>query len=99
MKEAVVTREDIKEKVQEPKMYKVMLLNDDYTTMEFVVDVLMSIFQKSASESTKIMLDVHEKGRGVVGIYTYDVACSKVTKTHSLAKANEFPLKAMIEEV
>ena len=99
MNEDILVHEEIDTRIEEPKMFKVILLNDDYTTMEFVVDVLVSIFHKSASEATKIMLDVHEEGQGLVGIYTYDVAHTKILQTHQLAKQNEFPLKAMLEEV
>lgn len=99
LKEEILTREEVEEKVEKPKMYKVILLNDDYTSMEFVVDVLVNIFHKNASEATKIMLDVHEQGRGIVGVFTYDIANSKILKTHSLAKLNEFPLKAIMERV
>lgn len=99
MNEDILVHEGVDSKIEEPKMYKVILLNDDYTSMEFVVDVLVSIFHKSASEATKIMLDIHEEGQGLVGIYTYDVAHTKIIRTHQLAKKNEFPLKAVMEEV
>jgi ATP-dependent Clp protease adaptor protein ClpS len=90
---------DINQKIKEPKMYKVILLNDDYTTMEFVVEILTDIFHKSVSEATKIMLDVHKKGQGLVGVYTYDIANTKINQTHKLAKENNFPLKAIMEEL
>jgi ATP-dependent Clp protease adaptor protein ClpS len=95
----VFTEEKAESKVKEPSMYKVLLLNDDYTTMEFVVDILVNIFHKSTAEATKIMLDVHKKGKGIVGIYTYDIANTKIMQVHSLAKQNNFPLKASMEEV
>jgi ATP-dependent Clp protease adaptor protein ClpS len=85
-------------KTAEPDEYRVILLNDDYTTMDFVVAVLMSVFHKNLVESTKIMLDVHQKGRGVVGIYTYDIALTKINRVHSLAKENGFPLKCIMEK-
>jgi ATP-dependent Clp protease adaptor protein ClpS len=95
----VFAEEKTESKVKEPSMYKVLLLNDDYTTMEFVVDILVNIFHKSTAEATKIMLDVHKKGKGIVGIYTYDIANTKIMQVHSLAKQNNFPLKASMEEV
>lgn len=85
-------------KVEKPKMYKVLLYNDDYTTMEFVVDILISIFNKPRSEATRIMLDVHKKGKGVCGIYTYDIAVTKVNQVHKFARLYEYPLKSDIEE-
>lgn len=85
-------------KVKKPKMYKVVLYNDDYTTMEFVVDILISIFNKPRSEATRIMLDVHKKGKGVCGIYTYDIAITKVNQVHKFARLYEYPLKSDIEE-
>jgi ATP-dependent Clp protease adaptor protein ClpS len=75
----------------------VVLHNDDYTTKEFVVEVLQTVFQKPAIEATKIMMDVHKKGRGVVGVYTWDIAQTKVAQVHRLAKEQEFPLKCTIE--
>jgi len=84
--------------LQEPKMYRVILHNDHYTTMEFVVEVLMIIFNKPAAEATKIMLDVHKKGAGMCGVYTYDIASTKVAQVHHMAKSKEFPLKCSLEE-
>ena len=92
------TEQDTKLGNEHPKMYKVILLNDDYTTMEFVVSILINIFHKTPSEATKIMLDVHEKGRGIVGSYTYDIASTKVLQVENEAKKNEFPLRATMEE-
>ncbi|MBT8365041.1 MAG: ATP-dependent Clp protease adapter ClpS [Deltaproteobacteria bacterium] len=83
--------------VEEPPMYKVMLLNDDYTTMEFVVEVLVYVFQKSAEEATRIMLNVHRSGVGVCGLYPYEVAETKVNTVESLARENGFPLKCIME--
>ena len=76
-----------------------ILLNDDYTTMDFVIDVLMEIFHKSIEDANKIMLDVHKKGRGVVGVYTWDIAVTKTEQVHAAAKANEFPLMCIVEPV
>jgi ATP-dependent Clp protease adaptor protein ClpS len=84
--------------LQEPKMYRVILHNDHYTTMDFVVEVLMLVFHKPAAEATKIMLDVHKKGAGMCGVYTYDIASTKVTLVHNMAKRREFPLKCSLEE-
>jgi ATP-dependent Clp protease adaptor protein ClpS len=86
------------QEVSEPKMYRVILHNDDYTTMEFVVEVLISVFRKPAAEATRIMLDVHKKGAGICGVYTYDIANTRVAMVHQLAKKREFPFKCTIEE-
>jgi len=83
--------------VEEPPMYKVMLLNDDYTTMEFVVEVLVYVFQKSAEDATRIMLNVHRKGVGICGIYPFEVAETKVNTVETLARENDFPLKCVME--
>jgi len=83
--------------VEEPPMYRVMLLNDDYTTMEFVVDVLVYVFQKSPEEATRIMLNVHRSGVGVCGIYPFEVAETKVNTVEALARENGFPLKCIME--
>jgi ATP-dependent Clp protease adaptor protein ClpS len=85
-------------KVKKPKMYKVLIYNDDYTTMEFVVEILISIFNKPRAEATGIMLDVHKKGRGICGVYTYDIAVTKVNQVHKFARVYEYPLKSDIEE-
>jgi len=83
--------------VEEPPMYRVMLLNDDYTTMEFVVEVLVYVFQKSLEEATQIMLNVHRSGVGVCGIYPYEIAETKVNTVETLARENGFPLKCIME--
>jgi ATP-dependent Clp protease adaptor protein ClpS len=77
----------------------VFLLNDDYTTMDFVVDILMTVFHKSFLDASKIMLDVHRKGKGAVGAYSYDIALTKVNQVHALARQNQFPLKCAIERI
>jgi len=79
-------------------MFRVVLHNDDYTTMEFVVEVLLTVFRKNLVESTRIMLDVHRKGTGQVGVYTYDVAATKVSQVHALAREREFPLRCTMEK-
>jgi ATP-dependent Clp protease adaptor protein ClpS len=86
-----------KEKVQPPKMYKVLMHNDDYTTMEFVVLVLQKYFQKNNSEAHSIMLAIHTRGFGVCGVYTYEVAESKVAKVVKYARDNGHPLKCSTE--
>ncbi len=90
--------ERIDEELKEPDEYRVILLNDDYTTMEFVVTVLMTVFHKGLPEATRIMLDVHRKGRGVVGVYAYDIAVTKIKQVHELARQNDFPLKCTMEK-
>ncbi len=81
-----------------PPMYRVILHNDHYTTMEFVIDVLVKIFHKSASEATRITLDIHRSGSGLCGVYSYDIARTKVSQVQRLARAQEFPLKCTFEE-
>jgi ATP-dependent Clp protease adaptor protein ClpS len=93
---AVVTQ--TKPKTQKPSLYRVLLLNDDYTPMEFVVDVLEHIFQKNREEATKIMLHVHQKGVGVCGVYTYEIAETKVTQTVDYARKNQHPLQCTLEK-
>ena len=83
--------------VDEPPMYKVMLLNDDYTTMDFVVEVLVYVFQKPPEEATLIMLNVHRKGVGVCGLYPFEIAETKVNLVENLARENGFPLKCIME--
>jgi len=97
---------DVKEKVKsetrkdvaEPPMFKVLLHNDDYTTMEFVVELLMGVFHKSFEDATRIMLNVHKTGYGVCGVYTYEIAETKVETVHHLAIESGFPLKSSIEK-
>lgn len=83
--------------LEEPKKYKVILHNDDYTTMDFVVFVLTSIFRKTSSEATKIMIEVHEKGKGICGVFTKEIARAKVEQVAKTAKQNGFPLLATLE--
>jgi ATP-dependent Clp protease adaptor protein ClpS len=87
------------EKLKEPREYMVVLLNDNYTTREFVVEVLQVVFHKDPQEAKKIMLNVHHKGRGMVGVYTWDIAQTKVNQVHSIARQFDFPLKCVVEEV
>ena len=84
--------------LQEPRMYKVLLHNDDYTSMDFVVDILIGIFHKTPAQAEQIMLQIHEKGKAIVGIYTYEIAATKAQQVRQRAKEHEFPLLATIEE-
>jgi ATP-dependent Clp protease adaptor protein ClpS len=96
------TDEAVKERVkvqkQDPTLYKVVLLNDDYTTMEFVVSVLETVFQKSPAEAYRIMMQVHVNGNGIAGVYPWEVAETKVETLTSMARHAEYPLRATIEE-
>ena len=87
-----------REKTDEPSMYKVLLHNDDYTTMEFVVEILKFVFHKSEERATTIMINVHTKGVGVCGVYTYDIASTKVNSVHVLARERGYPLRCSLEE-
>lgn len=84
-------------KTKKPSMYKVLLLNDDYTPMEFVVHILEKFFNKTRQEATDVMLHVHRRGVGLCGIYTYEVAETKVTQVMDFARANEQPLQCTME--
>lgn len=101
MSEGTITKVENKGKikVRKPKDYKVVMYNDDYTTMEFVINILMSIFNKNIGEAQRIMLDVHEKGVGIAGIYSHDVAVTKAATAMALAKEQDFPFKLTVEEV
>ena len=94
----VIVEEDTEKKLEEPPMYRVLLHNDDFTTMEFVVEVLQRVFNKALSEATKIMLSVHNRGSGVCGVYPAQIAETKVDAVHQLARQNDFPLRCSIEE-
>jgi len=85
-------------KIKHPKKYNVYLLNDDYTSMEFVIDILISIFHKSYTQAENIMLEIHKKERGLCGVFTHEIAETKVMQVHRKAKDNGFPLKATLEE-
>ncbi|MGE3540792.1 MAG: ATP-dependent Clp protease adapter ClpS [Candidatus Tectimicrobiota bacterium] len=85
-------------KVAKPPLYKVLLHNDDFTTMEFVTEVLRNVFFKSEAEAVRIMLAVHHQGVGVAGVYTYEIAEAKVDKVTQLARSQEFPLLCTLEE-
>jgi len=85
--------------VRPPRMYRVLLHNDDYTTMDFVVEVLISVFHKAAAEATRVMLDVHRQGHGVCGVYTLDVARTKAGEVRRRARKQQFPLRCTCEPV
>ena len=85
-------------KVRTPKLYKVLLLNDDYTTMDFVVAVLETIFKKSPSEAVQIMLSVHKAGQGLCGVYAKEIAEAKLQAVHEKARGEGYPLRCVMEE-
>lgn len=85
-------------KLKEPDMYRVLLHNDHYTTMDFVVEVLMTVFHMTNIKATQVMLDVHKKGIGVCGVYTYDIAVTKVEQVHLMAREKQFPLRCSFEK-
>ncbi len=85
-------------KTKKPSLYKVLLLNDDYTPMEFVVYILERFFNKGTEEATQIMLHVHQKGVGICGVYTYEVAETKVTQVMSFARQHQHPLQCTMEK-
>ncbi|MBF0103844.1 MAG: ATP-dependent Clp protease adapter ClpS [Deltaproteobacteria bacterium] len=87
-----------KPKVKQPSFYTVIMLNDDYTTMDFVIHVLKKFFNKSHEEANTLMLAVHHKGRAVCGLYPYDVASTKIVQVHEYARKNEAPLKCIMEK-
>ncbi len=85
-------------KLKHPKKYKVLILNDNYTSMDFVIDILMTIFHKTHQEAENIMLEVHKKDKGVCGVYTNEIAETKVMQVHKRARESGFPLRAEMEE-
>lgn len=98
----MATKEAVKErtnnKVKEPKQYKVIMHNDDFTTMEFVVEILVDIFHKDEVSANTIMMMVHKNGQAIVGKYPYDIAETKVNKAMARAKAQGYPFKLSMEE-
>lgn len=86
-------------KTKKPSMYRVILMNDDYTPMEFVVSILMGIFKKTSEEATRIMLNVHQTGIGTCGVYTFEIAETKVAQVMDAAKRNQHPLQCTLEKV
>ena len=89
----------VAKKLKKPDQYRVILLNDDYTTMDFVVEILCKVFHKSVQDATTIMMNVHQQGRGECGIYTFEIAESKVQQVHFIARSAGFPLKCTMEKV
>ena len=87
-----------KPKTKKPSMYKVIMLNDDYTPMEFVVMILQDVFRKTQDEATQIMLNVHKRGVGVCGVYTYEIAETKVVQVMDIARKNQHPLQLQLEK-
>ncbi len=98
MSQKTVINEEHKLKIKKPKLFKVIMHNDDYTTMEFVIEVLTKVFNKSGIEATKIMYDVHRKGIGTAGVYAYDIAKTKVNQAMGMARNSGFPFKLSMEE-
>lgn len=91
-------RERVEDRIKEPTLYNVVLLNDDYTPMQFVIDVLEGLFQKSPSEAYQVMMQVHLNGRGIAGVYPWEVAETKVDSLITLAREAGHPLQATIED-
>ncbi|WP_448872322.1 ATP-dependent Clp protease adapter ClpS [Desulfobulbus propionicus] len=101
-KEDSIVREKVetnsREVLQEPPLYKVLLHNDDYTTMDFVVMILQTVFSKNTEEATRIMLNVHHQGIGIAGIYTREIAETKIAVVHQMARQHQFPLRCSLEK-
>ncbi len=91
------TRTKTEKLVKRPSLYRVILLNDDYTTMDFVVYILRRVFNKPEPEATRIMLHVHRRGEGIAGVFTRDIAETKIDTVHRLARENSFPLRCRME--
>jgi ATP-dependent Clp protease adaptor protein ClpS len=87
-----------KAKTKKPSMYKCILLNDDYTPMEFVVEVLKTIFHRQQAEATRIMLHVHQNGMGIAGVYPFEIAETKIKTVEELAQESQYPLKCVMEK-
>jgi len=96
--EEISIKEKIEIRIKKPSMYMVIIHNDDYTSMEFVVQVLVGVFKKQVVEATKIMFDVHKKGSGTAGIYSYDVGITKINQAMNMCEESGFPLKLTLEE-
>jgi ATP-dependent Clp protease adaptor protein ClpS len=93
----IVAQED-EPKTKQPPLFRVVLLNDDYTPMEFVVDVLQRIFAMDRSKATRVMLEVHTRGRGICGVYTYEIAETKVAQVNAYSREHQHPLLCTMEE-
>ena len=89
--------ERTRQQTQEPKLFKVILLNDDYTTMEFVVQILEQVFHKTPAEAFRVMMHVHTQGKGLCGLYPHDIAETKIETVHEMAQEHGFPLRADME--
>lgn len=96
--DGVSVKEKIEIKIKKPGSYRVIIHNDDYTSMEFVVQVLVGVFKKQVVEATKIMFDVHKKGSGTAGIYSYDMGVTKIAQAIEMCEESGFPLKLTLEE-
>ncbi len=96
--EEVESEFDEQLEIREPRLYKVMLLNDDYTSMDFVTMILMEVFHQNSQKANAIMYKIHEEGSGLCGVYTYEIAETKIAQVHALAKEHQFPLRATMEE-
>jgi ATP-dependent Clp protease adaptor protein ClpS len=86
------------QKLSEPENFRVILLNDHYTTMDFVVEILITIFHKNEADANQIMMNIHRKGKGIAGVYTWDIAQTKASQVHVQAKQQEFPLRCIVEK-
>ena len=93
-----LTDQDLKSKLKKPAMYKVILLNDDFTPMDFVVYLLKTYFNKPQEEASKIMIEVHKKGSGICGVFTYEIAETKIYKVLDISRKNGHPLQCILEE-
>lgn len=98
MSSKVIIEEQNDIKLKKPRKYKVIMHNDDYTSMDFVIKVLVELFNKQIPEATQIMYNVHLEGSGVAGIYSYDIACTKIAQAEDIAKSEGFPFKLTMEE-
>ncbi len=92
-------QQESSEEVEEPHLYHVVLINDDYTTMEFVVSVIRDVFHQSTTEASRIMMEIHMRGKGIAGTYTKDIARTKAETVMHLAFEENYPLKCILEKV
>lgn len=90
--------EEARPRLKQPPLYRVVLINDDYTPMEFVVDVLQTVFGMERSQATRVMLEVHTKGKGICGVYSYEIAETKVAQVTNIAQQQQHPLLCTMEE-
>lgn len=94
-----IEKKPVKERLKPPSMYNVVMHNDDYTTMEFVVAVLMYVFNKTQEQAVQIMMQIHQQGKGVAGTYTHDIATTKQEAAMDFAKSQEHPLQITVEQI